>query len=366
MVDDVWVEVNLSALEHNFLQVRSVVPESTKVMAVVKGNGFGHGMIEPAKAFVQAGADMLAVTRLDEAIALRESGLDCPILIFAPIQSGNAQLAVDAELDMTISDIELARSISQAALASGKTARVWVKVDTGMGRLGVLPENAVGLVKETAALPGVSIAGIYTHFATAIERSLFRTKMQMQTFVALLAELQAEHIDFGMASAANSAAIMRMPESHLDIVRPGTLLYGQYPSSSVPHKLDLKPTWTLKARICQIKEVPKGSSIGYGAECRVERDTRIAILPVGYADGFTMSPEGQMYRHGILKYAFNKARRRLCVRIKGYRAAVLGRVAMQTTIVDITGIGGIGVGDEAVIPARRIATNPLIPRVYIR
>ncbi|MGI6294701.1 MAG: alanine racemase [Armatimonadota bacterium] len=366
MVHDVWIEVDLSALEHNFKQIRSVVPESSRIMAVVKGNGFGHGMVEPAKTFLQAGADMLAVTRLEEALALRDAGLECPILMFAPIQSANAQLAVDAELDMTVADIELARSISQAALDSGKSARVWVKVDTGMGRLGVLPGDATGFVKEAAALPGVSIAGIFTHFATAMQRSLFRTREQMQAFAEVLNELKINQIDYGMTSAANSAAIMRMPESHLDIVRPGTLLYGQYPSSSVPHKLDLKPTWTLKARICQLKEVPKGSSIGYGAEYRVERDTRIAILPVGYADGFTMSPEDQMYRHGVLRYVFNKARRRLCVRINGHRAQVLGRVAMQTTIIDVTGIGGIEVGDEAVIPARRIATNPLIPRVYTR
>lgn len=366
MIHDVWVEVDLSALKHNFEQVRSVVPESTKIMAVVKGNGFGHGMIEPAKAFAEAGADVLAVTRLDEALALREAGLHCPILMFAPIQTGNAQLAVDAELDMTICDIEQARSISQAAQASGKSAEIWIKVDTGMGRLGVLPENAAGLVKEASALTGVSIAGIYTHFSTAMQRSLSRTTEQMQAFAAVLRELRTEQIDYGMASAANSAAIMRLPESHLDIVRPGTLLYGQYPSSSVPHKLDMKPTWTLKARICQIKEVPKGSSIGYGAQCRVERDSRIAILPIGYADGFTMSPEDQMYRHGVLRHIVNKARRRLCVKIKGHRATVLGRVAMQTTIVDVTGIVGVEAGDEAVISARRISTNPLIPRVYIR
>ncbi len=366
MTHDVWVEVDLPALEHNFKQIGSVVPESTKIMAVVKGNGFGHGMIEPAKTFMQAGADMLAVTRLEEALALRDAGLECPILMFAPIQSDNAQLAIDAKLDVSVCDIELAIAMSQAARESGESARVWIKVDTGMGRLGVLPENAVGLVKETAALPGISIAGIYTHFATAMQRSLSMIKEQMQTFAEVLDELKANQIEYGMASAANSAAIMRLPESHLDIVRPGTLLYGQYPSSNVPHKLDLKPTWTLKARVCQIKELPKGSSIGYGAERRVERDTRIAILPIGYADGFTMSPEDQMYRHGVLRYVVNKARRRLCVKIKGQRATVLGRVAMQTTIIDITGIAGVEVGDEAIVSARRISTNPLIPRVYIR
>lgn len=364
MIHDLWVEVDLNALRHNFLQVRSAVESNCRIMAVVKGNGFGHGMIEPAKTFVEAGANTLGVTRLAEALALREAGLYCHILMFAPIQKGNAQCAIDAELDMTVCDMELAEAISQAAIAIGKTARLWIKVDTGMGRFGVLFKNAAALVDDITNLPGISIAGIYTHFSTSLEPNLSKTKEQLNEFDAVLKSLQAAQIDYGMASAANSAAILRLPESHFDIVRPGTLLYGQYPSSSVPHTLDLKPTWRLKARICQIKDIPKGSSIGYGAEYRAERDIRVAVLPVGYADGFTLSPEGQMYRHSVLKYAYNKARRRLCVRVKGYRAAVLGRVAMQTTVICVTGIGGIEVGDEVVIPARRIPASALIPRIY--
>jgi alanine racemase len=365
MVHDVWVEVDLAALKHNFAQVRSAVPEATRVMAVVKGNGFGHGGIEPARAFIEAGADALAVTRLEEALPIREARIESPILLFAPIQAANAEIAVEAALDLTVCEVELAQAISSAAERVGKIARVWIKVDTGMGRLGVLPDAAPALLASVQELPSVSIAGIYTHFATAMEADLSRTRAQAGVFGKLLDSLRANGTDFGIASAANSAAILRLPESHLDMVRPGTLLYGQYPSPAVPHSLDLRPTWKLKARVCQVRDLPKGSRVGYGGEFTTTRPTRTAVIPVGYADGFTLVPEGQIYRQSALKFAAKKARRSLVVEIRGQRAPVLGRVAMQTTVLDVTDIGGVEVGDEAIVPAMRIPTSALIPRVYV-
>ena len=361
---DVWVEVDLAALKHNFAQVRSAVPKNTRVMAVVKGNGFGHGYVGPARAFAEAGADSLAVTRLNEALIIREAGMDIPILLFAPIQPENAEVAIAAGLDLTVTSQSLAEAISTAAESHGKTARIWVKVDTGMGRLGLAPGDARAFFESIRSLPGIAVGGIYTHFASAIEADLRPTREQLRVFQELLSSLKAAGIDYGAASAANSAAILRLPESHLDMVRPGTLLYGQYPSQHVPHSLDLKPTWKLKARVCDVRQLAKGAKVGYGSECTTTRATRTAVIAIGYAEGFTLVPEGPFYRQSLLKLAARRMKRSLSVEIKGRKAPVLGRVAMQMTVVDVTDIPGVGVGDEVTIPALRIPTSPLIPRVY--
>ncbi len=362
---DVWVEVDLAALKHNFAQVKGALHQSTRVMAVVKGNGFGHGYIEPSRAFVEAGADYLAVTRLDEALVMRNEGIDAPILVFAPILPQNAEAALAADLDLTVTSLPLVEAISRAAQRLGKTAPVWVKIDTGMCRFGLLRQDAMTFIERANSLRGIKIAGIYTHFATAIEAALAPSREQLNVFLDLLRMLQAAGIDYGMASAANSAAILRLPDSHLDIVRPGTLLYGQYPSQHVPHTLALKPTWTLKARICEIREVPKGSKIGYGSEYTTTRRTRTAVIPVGYSEGFTMVPEGPVYRQSLLKFAAKKMKRSLSVQVGALEAPVLGRVAMQTTVIDVTDVPQAQVGHEVTIRALRIPISPRVPRVYL-
>ena len=365
MVFDVWVEVDLAALRHNLKQVRGTVGEGTKLMAVVKANGFGHGYVEPSRAFLEAGADALAVTRLEEALPIRDSGITAPILLFAPIQIENAEAAVEADLDMTVTDIALAKAISTAAQRLGRAARVHVKIDTGMGRLGVLPGSAVVLVKEIAALPSVQIAGTYTHFATAAESDLTACRKQLAEFQALAKRADEAGVALGSLHAANSAAILRLPESHLDMVRPGTLLYGQYPSQHVPHSLDLRPTWRLRARICEIKELDKGSPVGYGGEYTTRHRSRIAIVPVGYADGFTLVPEGPIYRQSVMKFAGKKIRRALSAEVRGRKVPVVGRVAMQMTALDVTDVPEARVGDVVAIPAMRIPTSALIPRVCV-
>lgn len=365
MDHDVWVEVNISALKHNFAQVRKTVSDGAKIVAVVKGNGFGHGFAGPSKAFIEAGADMLAVTRLDEAMIIRNAGIDAPILLFAPIQSANVTTALESNLELTVSSLDLANAISEASVKCSKTARIHIKVDTGMGRLGAAAGEIVEVAKSISVLPGLEIAGIYTHFATAAEPDLSKTRRQLSVFQSVLEDLKKAGVDFGLAHAANSAAILRLPESHLGMVRPGTLLYGQYPSSSVPRNLDLKPTWRLRARICEIKDLPRGTAVGYGGEFVTSRPTRAAVVPTGYADGFTLSPEGPIYRQSILKFAVRKSKRKLAMEIRGKQAPVIGRVAMQMCVIDVTAIPDAQIGDEVIIPALRIPTSALIPRVYI-
>lgn len=364
MVPDLWVEVDIAALKHNFAQVKSLLAPDVRVAAVVKSNGFGHGYVEPSRAFVEAGADMLAVTRIDEAVTIRNAEVSAPILIFAPIQAANAAEAITADFDITVSSLGLLQAVSDAARRAKKTARIHIKIDTGMGRLGVLCSEAHSLIQTASSLSNIKIAGIYTHFASASARSLASSKEQLNEFQSLITDLNARGLHYEYAHAANSAAILRLPEAHLDMVRPGTVLYGQYPSTSVPRTLDLRPTWKLKARVCEIKTLPKGCTVGYGAEFKTSRVTRTAVVAVGYADGYTMVAEGPVYRQGLVKLAARKFRRHLQMEIRGQSAPVIGRVAMQMTVLDVTDVPNVQPGDEVTVPAMRIPTNPLIPRLY--
>lgn len=363
---DVWVEVNLEALKHNLKQVRSILASGVKIMAVVKGNGFGHGYVEPSRAFLEASADSLAVTRLEEALPIRAAGITTPILLFAPVQPDNIDVAVEANLDMTVTTVQALRIISEAAQKQGRNARVHVKVDTGMGRLGAAPEEVPSVVQAAANLSNVELAGIYTHFATAAEADILPAFKQLGLFIRIVEALKKMGFNIGLVHAANSAAIIRMPDSHLDMVRPGTLLYGQYPSRHVPKKLDLRSTWTLKARICEIKNIPAGSSIGYGADYVAKHPMKIAVVPVGYADGFTLVPEGPIYRQGLLKFVTRKMHRAPVFEVRGQAVPVLGRVAMQMTVIDVTRVAGVEVGDEVIVPTLRIPTSALLPRVYLK
>ena len=365
MKHDVWVEVDLGALRHNLRQVRGVVGEGVGIMAVVKANGYGHGCVEPSRAFVEAGAEALAVTRIEEALPIRQAGIDSPILLLAPIQPENAEAAVEAGLEMTVADTSLARAVSEAAVKLSRTARVHVKVDTGMGRLGLLPDEVPSLFQAISSMPGIEVAGTYTHFATAADAEITAAHSQLEVFRRVLAGLREMGFDCGLVHAANSAAIIRLPAARLDMVRPGTLLYGQYPSGHVPHELDLKPTWKLKARICQVRDLPAGMSVGYGAEYVTKRQTRTAVIPLGFADGFTLAPEGPVYRQSMLGFALRKMRRSLAVEVRGRKAPVVGRVAMQMTVIDVTSVPGVEVGDEVIVPAMRIPTSALIPRIYV-
>lgn len=331
----------------------------------MKSNGYGHGYVEPSRAFVEAGADMLAVTRLDEAMILRDGGISSPILLFAPIQPENAEIGIESGFHMTVSDIGLVRSISEAASKMGTTAHAHIKVDTGMGRLGVEPSEAIALVESARALPNIEIAGIYTHFATSAEPDPSNANAQLREFQVVIDQLKTRQVNYGLAHAANSAAILRLPDSHFGMVRPGTILYGQYPSTNVPNKPDLKPTWKLKARVCEIKTLPKSASVGYGREFITKRVTRTAIIPIGWADGFTLAPEGPIYRQSLIGFAARKFKRRLSMQVRGATAPVIGRVAMQTVILDVTDIPGVEIGDEVIVPAMRIPTSATVPRVYV-
>lgn len=364
-----WVEVDLRAIVHNLQQVRRLVGPSVKIMAVVKADAYGHGALKVAKAIVEAGAEYLGVTRLEEGLALRKAGIATPILVFSPLLSDQVEAAVANGLDQTVCALDSLESISAAVERAGKKARVHVKIDTGMGRLGVIPDECPDFLAALVEVRGIEIAGVYTHFANAGAKNLSGVRQQNLRFSELLARLAACGLPIGLRHAANSAAILNLPDSHYDMVRPGTVLYGQFPTPYVERKIELRDTWRLKTRIVALRRLPTGAKVGYGSEFAAKRPTIAAILPIGYADGFTIVPESVARRASSrLRFVAGKLLGMPGgprVTVRGRRAPIIGRVSMQMCTVDVRDIPGVQLGDEVIIPARRTTTSCRIPRVYV-
>lgn len=359
---DAWIEVSRSALRHNFSAVQARVGPGVQTIAVVKANAFGHGAGETARTFQEAGADFFAVTTPAEALELREAGITGRILVFLPALPDQIDGLLTAGCDLTVCDSAGVSAAAEAAQRLSITAAVQLKVDTGMGRLGVLPSEALAVARQIADAPVLRFAGIYTHFARALENGDAATKKQFAVFQKALAELEASAIKPGLRHCANSAALVRFPEMRLDAVRPGTILYGQYPSAAVPRSLQLEDTWRMSARIVLVRDLPAGSAVGYGGEFVTRRASKIAVLPVGYADGFTTAPQSASKGLRGLRQLFRPAP--VTVTVSGSRASVVGRVAMQTCLIDVTDIPGVKAGDFVSIPARRLMASARLPRVF--
>jgi len=366
IMPDAWVSVSRSALRHNFDAVRTLLAQDTakppQIITVVKANAFGHGAGETARIFQDAGADFFAVTTPDEALELRAAGIMGRVLVFLPPLPEQIGTLLAADLDLTVGDAAGLDAVASATLASGKVAPVHLKVDTGMGRLGALPSEALALAQKIAGTPGLRFAGIYTHFARALEKDETATRRQFDEFDRVLRGLEHAGIDPGLRHCANSAALVRFPDLRLDAVRPGTILYGQYPSGAVPRALDLRETWRMQARVVAVRNVPTGSAVGYGSEYVTRRPTRLAVLPVGYADGFTVAPASVSSGWRGLKNLLRPAP--VTVTVRGKQAPVVGRVAMQICTVDVTNVPDVSIGDVVTVPARRITASARLPRVY--
>lgn len=361
-----WVEVRRDALAHNLAQVRAHIGPDVRLLAVVKADAYGHGAVEASRIFLDAGADFLGVTRVEEALELRHAGIDAPILVFGAALPNQARVVVAHRLSQTVCTLESARALSAAARASGTTAQVHVKVDSGMGRIGIRCAELLEFVRALHALPNLEVQGIYTHFATALERELTFVRKQLSLFLRAVAEVEKAGLGRPLIHAANSAAILRLEASHLDMVRPGTILYGQYPSAHVPRILELRPAWQLKSRVAFVKQVQRGQSIGYGRDFLAPREMTVATIPLGYADGLTLTPvRTSRSLSELARTAREFARRgRMGVRVHGQHAPFVGRVAMQMCCIDVSHIPNVEVGDEVLLRARFTLTNPRIPRIY--
>lgn len=369
----VWAEINLKAVARNMQEIRRVVSPGAEIMAVVKANAYGHGAVEVAQAVLANGARRLAVAKVDEGKELRAAGINVPILLLGYTPYSQFAEVIDLSLAQAVHTPEMAAVLDAAAARLGKRAAVHVKIDTGMGRLG-LPcgETAIKEVLRMARLPHLNVEGIFTHFATADSRDKSYALQQFNLFVSFLDGLRKAGLEIPLQHCANSAALIDLPQTHLNMVRPGIIIYGLYPSGEVRRSaISLQPAMTFKTRVAQVKKVPAHCPISYGATYRTPRPTVIATLPVGYADGYNrlLSSKGK-------------------VLIRGQRAEVVGRVCMDQCMVDAGHLDGVRPGDEVVLfgrqgegvlPVEEVAeaigtinyevvcmVNSRVPRVYLK
>ena len=331
-----WVEVDLEAIAHNVRRVVELVGPAVQVMAVLKADAYGHGAVKTARTALNNGATALGVACLGEATLLRDSGIAAPILNLGFTPAWQARDTVLVGATATVFSIEIAQALSRAAVDLNAEARVHVKVDTGMGRLGLLPPDVIDFVKGIGELPGLVVEGIFTHFAIADSADKTYTLRQLERFDRVLRGLREEGIEIPAVHAANSAAIFDMPRSRFNMVRLGIAMYGLNPSAEVTCPRGFRPALAFKTQIAQVKALPEGSYVSYGCTFCTSRPSRIAVIPVGYADGFRRAPSN--WGH---------------VLVRGQRAPIVGRVCMDQTMIDVTDVPGARQGDEVVLIGRQ-------------
>lgn len=364
-----WAEVSLDNLAHNYRTIRGTLPQGCRLLGVVKANAYGHGIGEIGRKLEKLGCEVLAVACLDEAMELRRVGVTAPILCLGQTPAPFAHLLLECGVTQTVSDLDTAKALSAAATASGKKLKIHIKLDTGMTRLGFLwqegrEERALDEITQVCGLPGLEVEGMFTHFADAASGEAY-TMRQFTRFLDAKAALEARGLRFGIYHCAASGAVLNYPCTYLDMVRPGILLYGYYPEEGM-EGLELLPVLTLKSRISAVREIPAGTTVSYGCTARLERDSRLAVLPIGYGDGFSRNFSDRME-----------------VLIRGQRCKVVGRVCMDMCMVDVTDLPQVHAGDVAVIYGReglleagaKLAgtipyellcnVNPRVPRVYL-
>ncbi len=330
-----WVEVDLSAIAHNVRRLRDIVGPGVDIMAVLKADGYGHGAVKVAHTALSSGARMAGVACVSEGIALRQAGITAPVLVLGYTPAWQAREALLNDITVTVFSVNVARALSKVAGELDRRARVHIKVDTGMGRLGLLPHQVSGFMREIADLPHLEIEGIFTHFSVADSDPDY-TRWQLARFREVLDELRRMGFTFRYIHAANSAALLTLPESRFNLVRAGIALYGLNPSPQTPLPSDFRPALTFKTQVAQVKTLPPGSYVSYGNTYRTKDYERIAVIPVGYADGFRRAP-----RHWGE------------VLVRGQRAPIVGRVCMDQTMINVTHIPHVEQGDEVVLIGRQ-------------
>lgn len=324
--------IDLKALEHNYNELRSLLAPGTAMMAVVKANAYGHGAAEVAGTLESLGCELFGVAIIEEGAHLRRSGVKRPIVVLGGMFPEQADGVLEYGLTPVVFDMDTARALNEAAKKRGATLGIHVKLDTGMGRLGVLPDVAASFVSGLMGLGNLRVEAILSHFAESEAEDAEFSKRQLKAFLKAIEEIKGLGLAPGLIDMANSAAMVGIEEARLNVVRPGIMLYGSYPSERLRGKIGLRPVMSLKTRVLLVKSVPEGFTISYGRRFVAKRPSRIATLPIGYADGLprALGNTGE-------------------VLVRGKRAPIAGTVCMDLIMVDVTGIPGVKQGDEAVI-----------------
>ena len=367
-----WAEIDLGALEHNYRTLRAMAPRDCKFLGLVKANAYGHGAVRVAKKLQELGADMLAVACLAEAMELRQGGINLPILCLGQTPVELAPQLLEYNVTQTVEDLETGKRLSEAAVAAGRALKIHVKLDTGMSRLGFLwrkGEDNGQLLEDIAALctlPGLEAEGMFTHFADA-DGSEEYTMDQLTRFLDAKEALEKRGVTFGIYHCGASAAMLNYPCTHMNMIRPGIALYGYYPDPAM-EGLDgsgLEPVMTVKSRVCAIRRVPAGTSVSYGRTAVLERDSRLAVVPTGYGDGYPRALSNRMV-----------------MRIRGKDCPIVGRVCMDMCMVDVTDLPEAAVEDTAVVYGPELTERaasltgtivyevlcdvaPRVPRIYL-
>lgn len=334
-----WAEISMDALEHNYKTIKEQIREDTKLCCVIKADAYGHGAVRVAALFEALGADYFGVSNLEEALQLRLGGIKTPILIMGYTPAKNADILAKYDLAQCIYSAEYAAALSHHAARHDVTVRVHIKIDTGMNRLGfdfqASSDEGAQEIRETCRLPGLDFEGIFTHFAVSDEGEDGRefTLYQFERFSRFLEELARDGVTFRIRHCANSAAVLEYPETHMDMVRAGLILYGLYPSGKIKNRPLLLPALELKSVVSHVKTVHSGYTVSYGREYAADADTRIATVPIGYADGYSR----------IL------GQRHAEVLIGGARCAITGRVCMDQLMVDVSRLSDVKISDTVTL-----------------
>lgn len=365
------VEIDLDAISFNVQAYKLHLDPQVEIFAVVKGNAYGHGAVPVAQAALAAGANRLAVHRVSEGIELRKAGIEAPILVMGYTPADSAALITRWHLTPSLITLDFAGALSAEASSAGITVPVHIKVDTGMSRFGLLPGEVLDFLRELRNLPGIFPEGLFTHFATADWEDTSFTRRQLSIFQDVLSTARGDGFELPVCHTANSAAAMRLPETHFQAVRLGIALYGLDPSDQWPPVFEIRPALALKSRVSRVRQLPPGTGISYGLTYITQGKTRAALVPVGYGDGYhrSLSNRGSVLIHGK-------------------RAPILGRVCMDQFVVDISAIADVNQDDEVVLIGRQgndqirpeevarlagtinyeitTALLPRVPRLYLR
>src|SRR3989441_9325914 len=327
-----WAEVDLDRFGRNITAIRAAIGPDCKILLVVKADAYGHGAIEISRAAIEAGVSRLGVATLREGIELRAAGLTAPIVILSPSLRSEVDEIIEHRLTPCVSSLEFAELLSRRSVAHEVISRIHVEVDTGMGRTGVSDGDALEFLQRVQAMPNLKLEGVFTHFPDADSGNTFFAEGQLRRFQEILDALARKRIEVPIRHAANSAGILSLPQSRLDMVRPGILAYGFYPSNRVPRTIPVEGVMSFKSRLVQLRSVPAGGVISYSRTDETKRSPTGGVVPGG--DGprlpWLLSNRGE-------------------VLIRGRRAPIVGRVTMDLTMVDSTEIPDVAIGDEAVL-----------------
>jgi alanine racemase len=332
MSEITWIEVDLNAIEYNLKAIKSMVGSGTKILAIVKADAYGHGAVNVSKTLEQNGIDMLGVAFPGEGIELRKNNINIPILILNPVISEQIEDVIKYSLRVTVNSLDIANEISITAKRNHRNIRIHVEIDTGMGGAGVCPDKALPFIKALLLIGNLEIEGVFTHFNSSEEKDKSFTYEQNKKFKEVIKQLENEKIIIPLIHAANSAAILDIPDSYFNMVRPGLILYGIFPSNYVSRNIDLKQVMSFKSKIINLKQLEPGSVIGYGRTFEILQQTTVATIPVGYKDGFNrgFSSLGEVLVNGI-------------------RVPIIGRICMDRCFIDVTNLPDVEIGNEVIL-----------------